>query len=140
MPIFVSNKLFPIDVKYIEVKMRNGAEGVFIIEDEATEKKHGDKVKTLKTQWVQPNWKENNDIIRGASITDMQTGNKSVDLHLYRNLVLERFLKAWDIADDAGVAIPISKEKVMSLDFNIARALADSFINRNIPTEEELGN
>lgn len=140
MSLFATNKLFSIDIKYVEVKMSNGAECIYIIDNEIEAEKYKEKVKVFHTSWVQPNWKDNNEALRAATQVDPITGSKSTDLHLYRNIVLERFMKAWDILDENNNPVLITREKIGCLDFNIARALADRFINRSIPTEEELGN
>jgi hypothetical protein len=140
MPIFATGKLIPVEIKYVDLKLKDGAEITIVVDSDDMEKRFGDKVKVLKTQWAVPNWKDNHDAIRLSTVTDPMTGNKGVDIHQYKSVCLEKFLKAWDITDEAGKPVPVTKDKIMSLDFTIARALVDQFINRHIPSEEELGN
>lgn len=140
MPIFTTGRTIPIEVKYAELKLKDGSELTVVVETEEQEKRFGDRVKSLKTQWAVPNWRDNHDAIRQSTVVDPMTGNKGVDIQQYKTICLEKFLKAWDVTDEKGQPMKPTKELVMSLDFTIARALVDQFINRHIPTEDELGN
>lgn len=135
-----SSKLFPIDIKYAEVKFRNGISGIVVIDNEEDEKKYKDSMKELKTQWQVPNWKEHTEIIRQSMIWDEFKGERMMDFGAYRSLCLESFLKAWDIVDDANKPVPCNKDSIAKLDHNIAHALQEAFVDRNIPTEQELKN
>lgn len=143
MSVLVSSKLFPIDIKYAEVKLKNGLESIVVIRDEETEKrfegKEG-KIKELHTQWLQPNWKEHSDVVRQSMIWDEFKGERTMDFHSYRSMCIERFLKAWDITDDAGVPVPCNQVNIGKLDYAMANALIDLFISKSVPTEDDLKN
>lgn len=140
MSLLVSSNLFPIDVKYAEVKLKNGLTGVILIRDEEQEKKYEGKMKELHTQWVQPNWKQHTEIIRESMVWDQFKGERQMDFQTYRGLCIERFLKSWDIVNDAGVPVPCTKDTIAQLEYNMANALIDQFIAKSVPTEQDLKN
>lgn len=140
MILLSSEKLFPIDIRYCEVKFKNGMEGIVIIENDDDEKKYIGQIKELKTQWRTPNWKEHTDVIRGATIWDEFNGERTIDFRTYRSLVLENFLKAWDIVDEKGTPVPCNKENIGKLERNVAHALQTAFIDKSVPSEDELKN
>ena len=141
MSVLISKKLFPIDIKYVDIKNKMGVEFPLVIEGSSElEKKYGDRVKTIHTQWQTPTWKEGHEAARSATVIDSQTGDRRTDLNTYSGIVLERFLKQWDLTDETGKPIPVIPENVALLDSGIAMALAAAFINRTIPSEEDLGN
>lgn len=135
-----SVKLFPIDIKYAEVKFKNGLEGIYVIDNKEDEEKYIGKIKELKTQWVMPNWKEHTEVIRQATVWDDTKGERAIDFRIYRSLCLENFLKAWDIVNDKGEPVPCTKDAIGTLDHNIAWALQTNFVDRSIPSEQELKN
>jgi hypothetical protein len=142
MPLLVPTALFPIDIKYAEFKLKNGLTGVEVIEDGDKEalKKYDGKIKELHTQWAQPGWKENNEIVRQATIWDEFRGVRDVDFYIYKSMVLERFLKSWDITDEKNNPVPCVPETIARLDIQVANALVNRFLARNVPTEEDLKN
>jgi len=140
MSLLVSTKLFPIDIKYAEVKLKNGLDGIILVKGEEMEKKYEGRTKELHTQWLQPNWKEHTDIIRESMVWDAFKGERQMDFQLYRSLCIERFLKVWDIIDDAGSPVPCENKAIAQLEYNMANALIDHFISKSTPTESDLKN
>ncbi len=140
MSLLVSTNLFPIDIKYVEVKLKNGLDGIILIKDEADEKKYEGRIKELHTQWLQPNWKEHTDIIRESMVWDAFKGERQMDFQTYRTLCIERFLKVWDILDDAGKPVQCEKKSIAQLEYNMANYLIDQFISKSVPTESDLKN
>lgn len=141
MPIpFASRDLFEIILKYVEVENKAGLTIPFILRTPEQEEKYKDRTKTIRTQWKQPGWKESQDLIRDSQVMDDMTGNKEVDMRTYRNHVLHRMLKSWDVCDEAGKPIPLTAEVVDSLDPNIAMFFADAWLTRTSVTETDLGN
>lgn len=140
MSLLITTKLFPIDLKYVDVKFKNGMEGVLVIENKEQEKKFEGKMKELHTQWFLPSWKEHTEVIRSSMIWDEFKGERMMDFRLYRSIILENYLRAWDIADEEGKPIPCTKDTIARLDHGVAHALQDLFVDRTIPTEEELKN
>jgi len=141
MPLLISTKLFPIDLKYAEVRFKNGMDGVIVLDDKEAEKKYEGRIKELHTQWVMPGWKEHIEVIRDSMIWDEFKGERMMDYRLYRCKILENYLKAWDIMEaDGTTAVPCNKDNIGRLDHNIAHALQDLFVDRTVPTEDELKN
>ena len=81
---FVSSDLFEIVVKYAQVNLKSGLSAIIIIKTDEHEKKYGDKMQVLKSQWQQPNWKEHSDLHSDSLITDDVTGVKNPDYNIYR--------------------------------------------------------
>jgi hypothetical protein len=140
MGLLVQQKLFPITIKYVEIPLKSGRSGILIVKTDEQEKKYKDKIKELETQWLQPNFKETNDLIREATVYEHFKGERDIDHYLYRALVLDRFLKAWNITDDAGQPIPCNPANMALLDVSIALELIDKFNTQNLPTEADLKN
>ena len=136
---FVSDEMFDIVVKYVEKKLKSGHTGVVVIKDAETELRYKGLVKEIHTQWVQPDWTVSNDMIRAATRFDAEAGTRMIDWPLYRSLLLERCMKSWDVADEAGKPVPCIKERVGKLDPNIGAALVDDFLAKTTPSEKDLG-
>ena len=139
MGLLVSSKLFPIEVRYVELPLKSGGTTCLVIKDAEQEKKYEGRIKTLSTQWAQPNFKESNDLLREATIYDPYKGERDIDWYLYRGLSLEKFVRAWDLTED-DKPVPCTKENIARLDVNIATALIQAFDARNMISEEELKN
>lgn len=140
MSVLVSNKMFPIDLKYVEIKLKNGLDSIILVSTPEDEKKFEGKVKELHTQWIQPNWKEHSDIIRDSMAWDQFKGERAMDFPTYRALCIERCLKAWDVIDDKNVPVPCNKATIGQLEYAMANALIDQFITKSVPTEQDLKN
>jgi hypothetical protein len=139
MSLLVTEQLFPITIKYVDVPLKSGLSGVFIIDTPEKEKKYEGKVKELSTQWIRPSFKQMNDLIREASVTDPYKPDRDLDPFIYRALVLEKFLRHWDIQED-GKPVPPSPDNIGRLDPVVASALIDAFNKHNVPSEEFLKN
>lgn len=140
MPVLVSQELFPIDVKYVEVKLKSGLTGCFVIDNAEAEEKYAGKIQVLHTQWKMPTWKETNDLIRESTEMDMATGDRQVNVEMWQGLAIERFLKAWDVAGADNKNVPCNKANIEMLDPTIFRSLMNQFMARNTPSEEDLKN
>lgn len=137
---FVNEELFDLKIKYIEKKLKSGHTGCVIVSDKETELKYKDHIKEIHTMWLQPNWKQSNDVIRKATKVDADTGIRGVDWPYYRTLLLENFMKTWDIAGEDGKTVPCIPENIAKLDPVIAGALVEEFLGKTSPSEEELKN
>jgi len=133
---FVSDALFEITVKYVQVNLKGGLKAVIVIDDPEKEKKYGDRAQVIKSQWKQPNWKEHNELHSDSLVTDDVTGVKVPNINIYRQLVLERFMKLWDIVDDKGNPIDLKPENLAKLDPDVAMALYQAW-NKRVNAEEE---
>jgi hypothetical protein len=145
--VFASGDYFEVFIRYVNLKTASGIEIVKVF-DESTEKgkqdieKYGEKVQVLKTQWVAPNWKQSNELLRKCMRYDAESGKRELDWPLYRALLIEMFMKKWDITSTEGgkeVPVPLVRENIDRLDAQIAVALVDKFIERTNVSEEELG-
>jgi hypothetical protein len=104
------------------------------------EERYKGLVSELHTQWIQPNWKESNDLIRASTTWDAEAGERMLDWQKYRFLLLEHFMKSWDIVDDKEMPVACTRENIEKLDANIAAALVDQFLSKTTLTEKEMGN
>jgi hypothetical protein len=82
MSIFAPTDLFEVQIKYVVIKSKGGIAAVRVIDDSTDKGKEeieklGDKVETLSTSWIVPNWKQSNDVLRQAMRFDDQAGWKS---------------------------------------------------------------
>lgn len=145
--VFASGEYFEVFIKYVNLKTASGIEVVKVIDD-STEKgkqeveKYGDKVQSLRTQWVSPNWKQSNELLRKCMKYDPESGKRELDWPLYRAMLIEMFMKKWDITTDEGgkeAPVPLSRENIDRLDAQVAVALVDKFIERTNVSEEEMG-
>jgi len=145
--VFASGDFFEVCVKYVVLKTASGIDVVKVIDD-ATEKgkadleRYGERVQSLRTQWVSPNWKQSNELLRKCMRYDAESGKRELDWPLYRALLIEMFMKKWDATTTEGgkeIPVPVSRENVDRLDAQVAVALVDKFIERTNVSEEELG-
>jgi len=145
--VFASGDYFEVSIKYVDLKTASGIEVIKVIDD-STEKgkadveKYGEKIQVLRTQWSSPNWKQSNDLLRKCMRYDPESGKRELDWPLYRALLIEMFMKKWDVTTtEAGKEIPVElkRENIDRLDAQVAVALVDKFIERTNVSEDELG-
>lgn len=145
MSIFVSDELFEITIKYMDVKCNNGLTRCRVL-NETNEKdkkiiaERPEKIKELHTFWELANFKQMYETSNKCHKFDFETGRKDLDWLLYKATVLETYMKKWDAADDSGKPVQLSKENIEKLDPDVANALIDRFFDKTSITEEELGN
>lgn len=139
MGLLVTEQLFPITIKYIEVPLKSGQSGIFVIDTPEKEKKYEGRIKEFNTQWIRPSFKQMNDLIKEAMVTDMFKGERELDPFIYRALLLEKFLRIWDIQEE-GKPIPCNPENIGKLDPTVAQTLIEAFNKYNVPSEEHLKN
>jgi len=147
--VFASGEYFEVAVKYVNLKTTRGIEIVKVVDDstdearEQAQEKYGDKIQVLRTQWISPNWKQSNELLRKCMRYDPESGKRELDWPLYRSLLIDMFMKKWDatMVDENGkeVPAPLSREYVDRLDAQVAVALVDKFIERTNVSEDELG-
>lgn len=142
--LFVSDEMFEIVIKYVEKTLPNGMSTVVIVDNPEMEGRYEGNVKEVRTQWVQPNWIETNKLIRRATVFDQMAGRKEMDWTLYRQYLLEQYMKKWDVQapgpDGKEAPIPCTAENINKLNPSIAAALVEEFVNRTSMPEDELGN
>ena len=137
--LFVTSDLFPISVRFVRRKLKSGLTGLTIVENDEAAAKYGDQLEQLVTQWQQPNWKQQNDCIRSATYFDKNSGAREVDWPLYRQHLMETFMKSWDVSEE-GKSVTCEPSNMNRLDPGIAGYLVDQFLTKVSITEEDLGN
>ena len=132
--MFVSNELIDIPIKYV---VTDGLKPPIIITSEEDEKKHGDKVKTMKTKWSRQNWKLSTELTRGSMTFNMATGQPMIDFMALRDSKLKKFLKEWDLKDNNGQNIPCNDEMKDQMHPSMATYLVDQYNEITLPSEED---
>ena len=134
-----------VEIKlYYMFKEVKATKKLFILEDIQAEKllKNEEKSKNvgiLNTKWKPLNWKEQNEVMELSSKSDPTTGESQFKFVVYRDAVVKRCLKEWDIKEN-GVIVPVTPEKIDSLPANIVTTLFQRFEEINDYTEEQLKN
>jgi hypothetical protein len=136
---FVTEELFPIVVKWTEVKTKGGVMANMIIRDKATEDRYKGSVNELQTQWAKPNWKHSSSVLAKAYQADPITGELKFIWAIYRSLVMDNFMRQWDATDSDGKPVPCTSENTAMLDPAIAAELVQTFLSKTNVSEKELG-
>lgn len=139
---FVTGERFPISVKYTTKKLGSGIIGVVVLKNDEEVKKAeaaGKKIEQINTQWQQANWKQSHELIRAATIWDPMAGERTMDYQKYRYIILENQMVGWDVKNEQGDIIPLSKENVGLLAPSVASALVDGYLSSTSMAEKEMG-
>jgi len=97
-------------------------------------------IKVLKTKWTSLTWKAENDISNSSGrVINQKTGERQFDYILYRDSVVKKCLKEWDIKVGDQIA-PITPEAIDQLPGVIVMALYREFEKITVYSEEDLGN
>jgi hypothetical protein len=134
--------MFDIVLEYVHAPLKNGLFGIVVLKekDEETRKRYAGSIQEIHSQWVMPNWKQSNDMLRRATRWDSDAGQRVLDWPTYRSLIMENFMRMWDIKDEQGGAVPCVKDNMERLDPNIAASLVEKFLSKTSVTEKDLGN
>jgi hypothetical protein len=136
-----------IKVYYKYVDSENGKKLV-ILEDEKAkellknkEKEKGIEIlEILETTWSQLNWKQQNEITTVSSKpVDVQTGDVSFDFVSYRDAIVKKCLKTWNIVVNEK-PVPVTAENIDQLPSIIVTSLYQKFDQIITYSEEEAGN
>lgn len=145
MSLLDGQDLIKIKLYYTYLTNENGRKLV-ILSDEKAEKmlkdeKTKEEVETLVTEWSILNWKEQNEVIEISSkAINPQTGDKQFDFIAYRDSIIKRCLKSWDITTDDGAKVPVTPENIDRLPGQVVLALFSKFDTFLEYSEEDLGN
>ena len=122
----VAEKLVILDDAKAEEMMKN--------EEKAKE------VETLETGWRMLTWKEQNEVsdLSSRSINP-KTGEKQFSYVMYRDSVVKRCLKSWDITMNEK-PVPVTAEAIDKLPGTVVLNLFERFEKLLDYSEEELGN
>lgn len=124
------------DGKRLVVFSENRGKELLASPDESVSK----SVEILKTKWSILTWKEQNEVMNLSSqVISPQTGEKLFNFVAYRDSIIKRCLKEWNIISD-GNAVPVTSEAIDSLPSMVVTNLYQQFETIIDYTEKELGN
>ena len=136
-----------IKLYYKEIVNQYGVRAIKIIPDEIAEEKltsskesSEEQIKLLVTTWKILSWKDDNDIVRDATKTDVISGNASFNAFLYRDLKVKKCIIGWDMKDNDGKDIPFSPEILDKMPADIMYALINKYEKITSMNEEEIKN
>ncbi len=144
MSLLDSPDLIEIKLYYKHVK-KGKSRRLVILEDENINKllldpEKSKGIETLVTQWSMVNWKEQNDVMSLSSkVVNPQTGEKQFDFLLYRDAIIKRCLRSWDLTEN-GAPVAVSPEAIDKLPGPVVINLYQKFEQTLEYSEEDLGN
>jgi len=153
-----------INVKiYYQIKKINNIEQLVVMKDEVEklieankntlegkEEKEEDikdklDIKTLETKWSLLNWQDKNDILEQSySVADPVTGMTQFGFFKYRQVVVQKALKSWNIesVDNSGnkYSVPVNPQNISNLNSTLGLALYEKYNSLTNYTDLALGN
>ena len=143
MSLLDSPSMVEIELYYKYVDVNNSRKLVIMDDDKAKsmlkdEEKSKD-IEVLKTKWSLITWKEQNDVMAMAQQSGGPTGEGRFNFLVYRDAIIKRCLKEWDITINEK-PIPVSSEAIDQLPGPVVINLYGKFENLIDYTEEALGN
>ena len=144
MSLLSGSDLIEINMYYKYINTDTGKKLVILDDNKAKEllkdEEKAKEVEVLKTKWNVPTWKEQNEIMNLSSQTvNQQTGDRQFNFLAYRDAMVKRCLKAWDILENEK-PVPISFETIDKLPGTVVINLYQKFEQSIEYNEEELGN
>ena len=149
MSLLDSSDLITIKLHYV-LKLTEGSKKLIILSDKKAEQLLADSAKakdveTLITKWSPLNWKEQNDVSNQASAEiNATTGEKQFNYIYYRDVVIKKCLKEWDLTitpvGGEPTPAPVTSDMIDKLPGSIVLALHQKFEEVISYTESELGN
>ncbi len=144
MSLLDSFDLIEVRLYYKYIKVSNSKQLV-IIEDKKAEEMLKDEekakgIEVLETKWSMLNWKEQNEVMSASSkITDSITGEKQFNFLIYRDAIIKKCLKSWNITENEKV-VPVTSEAIDKLPGPVVVDIYQKFEKYIEFTEEELKN
>jgi len=144
MSLLDSLDLIEIKLYYKYIKAGNSKK-LFILENSKAEEMLKDEekakeIEVLETQWSMLNWKEQNEVMSASSSTvNQMTGEKQFNFLAYRDAVVKRCLKSWNIKVNDQV-VPVAPDTIDSLPGPVVINLYQQYEKYIEFSEEELGN
>jgi hypothetical protein len=135
---------FDIDLYYKFIKVGSGRKLVIVPDDEAKElikdEEKKKDIEKISTRWSFLTWKEQNEVMNISSqTTNPATGERQFNFLTYRDSIIKRCLKKWDIKVN-GQDIPVSPQAIDQLPGPVVMALYQKFEKIMDYTEEEQKN
>ena len=144
MSLLDSLDLININLYYKYIKVGKGKK-LAILDDKKAEEMLKDEEKAkgieiLETQWSMLTWKEQNEVMNASSrVTDPTTGEKQFDFLVYRDAIVKRCLRSWNLTMSEK-PVPVSDEAIDKLPGPVVINIYQKFEQLVEFTEEELGN
>ena len=144
MSLLGGNDSITVKMYYKYVDTKSGKQ-LLIIEDEKAlkmleDEKKAKTVDTLETKWEMLTWKEQNVVstLSKSSETDPITGEKGFDYVKYRDSIVKKCLKSWNITEGEQV-VPVTPDAIDKLPAPVVLDLFSKFNACMDFSEEELG-
>jgi len=139
-----STELISIKLYYKYANTKVGKRLVILEEDKAIEllkdEKKAKEVEILETGWSMITWKEQNEIMElSYKKTNPQTMEKQFDFISYRDAIVKRCLKTWDISVNNQI-VPVTSEAIDQLPGIVVINIYQKFEEFLDYSEEELKN
>lgn len=144
MSLLDSSSLMEIKMYYKYVEIGTGKK-LIILDDKKAEDMLEDEekskgVEVLKTQWRMLNWKEQNEIMNVSSkAVDPVTGEKQFNYYTYRDAMIKKCLKSWDITDNNNPVL-VTSDAIDKLPGLVVIDIFQKFEKYLEFSEEEMGN
>jgi hypothetical protein len=144
MSLLNSSNLIEIKMYYKYIEVETGKKLVILEDDKAKEllkdEEKSKDIEILTTKWNVSTWKEQNEIMALSSkITNPATGETQFNFVAYRDAMVKRCLREWDIMEDKQ-QVPVSDMAIDSLPGVVVADLYQKFEKSIEYKEEELGN
>ena len=137
--------LTEIKLYYKYIKVGNNKKLVVLDNDKAEEILKEDEAKakeieTLETQWSILNWREQNEVMSASSkAVNAMTGEKQFNFLAYRDAVVKRCLKSWNIKVN-DQPVPVTPDAIDRLPGPIVINIYQQYEAYINFSEDELGN
>jgi hypothetical protein len=144
MSLLDSHDLMEIKLYYKYAKVGNGKK-LIILEDSKAEESLKDEekakeIEVMETQWSMLNWKEQNEVMNASSqVTDPMTGEKQFNFLIYRDAIIKRCLKAWNLTMNEK-PVPVTEDAIDKLPGPVVVNIYQKFEKYIEFSEEEMGN
>lgn len=135
--------LVEIKLYYKHVNVENGKKLIILDNNKAEEmlknEEEKDGIEVLKTNWSILNWKEQNEIMNASSQTvDPMTGEKQFNFLIYRDSMIKKCLKEWNIMVNEK-PVPVTSDAIDKLPSIVVSNIYQKFEKYIEFEEEELG-
>ena len=133
-----------IKLYYKYVKVGSGKKLVILEDSKAEEilkdEEKAKNIEVLTTQWTMLNWKEQNEVMNASSkAVDSATGEKQFNFLVYRDSIIKKCLKQWDIMMNEKL-VPVTPDAIDKLPGPVVVNLYQKFERYIEFNEEEMGN
>jgi len=144
MSLLDSHDLMEIKLYYTYVKVGNGKKLVIMEDNKAEEllkdEEKAKEIEVVKTKWAMLTWKEQNEVMNMSSqATDPITGEKQFNFLAYRDAIIKRCLKSWNLTMNEK-PVPVTPDSIDKLPGPVVIDIYQKFEKYLEFSEEEMGN